>query len=88
MSQEKVDRYKKDKANRQKIMKREKLVRRLEITVAAVVLVGLISWFSVAVYRNSVAMAEDNAETVTTQMDVTAMDNYLTEISTAAAKAE
>ena len=34
MSQEKVDQYKKNKANRQKIMRREKILRRLEITVA------------------------------------------------------
>ena len=64
-------------------MKREKIVRRLEITIAAVVLVGLIVWFGTAVYQNSVAVAENNAETVTTSLDITAMDNYLTEISTA-----
>ena len=29
MSQEKVDQYKKNKANRQKIMRREKILRRL-----------------------------------------------------------
>ena len=46
MSQEKVNRYKKDKANRQKIMKREKIIRRLEITIAAVVVVGLLIWFT------------------------------------------
>ena len=83
MSQEKVDRYKKDKANRQKIMKKEKIIRRLEIGIAAVVLIGLISWFGVAVYQNSVAVAEDNAPTVSTSLDVTAIDDYLTEINTA-----
>ena len=42
MSQKKVDKYKQDKANRQKIMKREKVLRRVEITVAAVVLAALL----------------------------------------------
>ena len=52
MSQEKVDQYKKNKANRQKIMRREKILRRLEITVAALVLVGLVSWFSAVSYTH------------------------------------
>ena len=32
MSQEKVDRYKKEKANREKIMRRERWITRLEVT--------------------------------------------------------
>ena len=73
MSQEKVNRYKKDKANRQKIMKREKIIRRLEITIAAVVVVGLLIWFGTAVYQNSVAVAEDE---------------YLTGLTTSSTSAE
>ena len=88
MSQEKVDKYKKDKANRQKIMKKEKLLRRLEITIAAVVLVGLVSWFSVAVYQNAKSNAQENAESVVTSLDLTAMDDYLEEVSAAEAAAE
>ena len=88
MSQEKVNRYKKDKANRQKIMKREKIIRRLEITIAAVVVVGLLIWFGTAGYQNSVAVAEDNADTVTTSLDVSAMDEYLTGLTTSSSSAE
>ena len=55
MSQEKVDRYKKEKANREKIMRRERWITRLEVTAFVVVLATLIGWFSVAVYQNSVA---------------------------------
>lgn len=84
MSQEKVDRYKKDKANRQKIMKREKLVVRLEIAAVIVVLVGLISWFSFAVYQNVTASASADAETVTTSLDLTDIDAYMNELSSAA----
>ena len=88
MSQEKVDQYKKNKANRQKIMRREKILRRLEITVAALVLVGLVSWFSVAVYKNSEAQAQANAETVTTSLDVSAINDYMNEANSAATASE
>ena len=88
MSQEKVDQYKKNKANRQKIMRREKILRRLEITVAALVLVGLVSWFSVAVYKNSKAQAQANAETVKTSLDVSAINDYMNEANSAATASE
>ena len=88
MSQEKVDQYKKNKANRQKIMRREKILRRLEITVAALVLVGLVSWFSMAVYKNSKAQAQANAETVTTSLDVSAINDYMNEANSAATASE
>ena len=88
MSQEKVDQYKKNKANRQKIMRREKILRRLEITVAALVLVGLVSWFSVAVYKNSKAQAQAIAETVTTSLDVSAINDYMNEANSAATASE
>ena len=42
MSQEKVDRYKKEKANREKIMRRERWITRLEVTAFVVVLATLI----------------------------------------------
>ena len=60
MSQEKVDRYKKEKANREKIMRRERWITRLEVTAFVVVLATLIGWFSVAVYQNSVAEKKAN----------------------------
>ena len=43
MSQEKVDRYKQEKANRKKIMRKQKvmnIVRKSVLTVAALALVG------------------------------------------------
>ena len=42
MSQEKVDRYKKEKANREKIMRRERWITRLEVTAFVVVLATLV----------------------------------------------
>ncbi len=82
MSQKKVDRYKQEKVNREKNMKKEKVLRRVEIGAAAVVLAALLVWFCVAVYRNSQVKAVENADTVTTSMDVSAVDDYLNSLGT------
>ena len=82
MSQEKVDRYKKEKANREKIMRRERWITRLEVTAFVVVLAALIGWFSMAVYQNSVAEKKANRTTETTPMNVTDIQNYLSETNT------
>ena len=82
MSQEKVDRYKKEKANREKIMRRERWITRLEVTAFVVVLAALIVWFSMAVYQNSVAEKKANRTTETTTMNVTDIQNYLSETNT------
>lgn len=79
MSQEKVDKYKQEKANRQQIMRREKLVRRLEYGGITVVLAAAVVWFSVAVYKN--VEAGKPVEKTTTEMDVTALQNYLSGLS-------
>ena len=81
MSQEKVDKYKKEKASRQKIMRREKWLFRLECTATVLVLGGLIAWFSMAVYSNVQAQRESEREAVTTTMNVTGIQDYLSEIS-------
>ena len=82
MSQEKVDRYKKEKANREKIMRRERWITRLDVTAFVVVLAALIGWFSMAVYQNSVAEKKANRTTETTTMNVTDIQNYLSETNT------
>ena len=82
MSQEKVDRYKKENANREKIMRRERWITRLEVTAFVVVLAALIGWFSMAVYQNSVAEKKANRTTETTTMNVTDIQNYLTNTNT------
>ena len=82
MSQEKVDRYKKEKANREKIMRRERWITRLEVTAFVVVLAALVGWFSMAVYQNSVAEKKANRTTETTTMNVTDIQNYLSETNT------
>lgn len=56
MSQEKVDKYKKEKANRKKTMKKEKAmyyVRRCVVGVLAVALIGWIGYSAFNVYMSS-----------------------------------
>ncbi len=88
MSQEKVDRYKKEKANRQQIMRREKIRTRLGILAAAVVLVGLLGWFSVAVYQNSKATAAANQDVETIALDTTDIETYLNDVASESTEAE
>ena len=70
MSQEKVDRYKEYKANKQKIWKKEKRVRRLEYIAALVVVVALLGWFGFSVYQKVSDPGEQSAQVYT--MDTTA----------------
>lgn len=78
MSQEKVDKYKKEKANREKIQKREKRIFFFEKLAIGVVVLGMVGWIGYSVY--GVLTREDpNAEkaVVTTEMDTTAISDYL-----------
>ncbi len=82
MSQEKVDRYKKEKANRAKIQKKEKRVLFLEKFGIAAVCVVAVGWIGYSAY-NLVTRPDPNKEqeVVTTEMDITALNDYLTGIS-------
>ncbi|MGI6006211.1 MAG: hypothetical protein ACOX8E_01805 [Ruminococcus sp.] len=79
MSQEKVDRYKEYKANKQKIWKKEKRVRRLEYAAAVVVAVVLVGWFGISIYQKTTNSGDQPAEQYT--LDTTAVDEYLQSIT-------
>ena len=56
MSQEKVDRYKKEKANRKQIMKKEKAanaLRKCIVGVVGLILIGWIGYSAYGAYENS-----------------------------------
>ncbi|MDO5426039.1 MAG: hypothetical protein Q4F41_20245 [Eubacteriales bacterium] len=83
MSQEKVDRYKKEKANRAAIMKKEKQrIRAMKIggTILAIVIVG---WVGYSVYD---MVYEEPVNTYS--VDSTALDDYLSEMNAANAETE
>lgn len=56
MSQEKVDRYKKEKANRKETMKREKMkhmLRRFVVSICCLAMVGWLGYSAYNVYEES-----------------------------------
>lgn len=75
MSQEKVDRYKKEKANRKKTLKKERRVRllcKLAGCLAGVAIVGAIGYSAYNSYIN---------KPVEVTADMSAFDEYVTGIS-------
>ena len=82
MSQEKVDRYKEQKRNRVKIIKKEKRQWMLTKMAGGLVAVLLVVWVGVSVYNYS--EVSDNTATVdlpTYTVDTAALDDYLNEMT-------
>lgn len=75
MSQKKVDAYKEKKANREKIMKKEKRTAALRSGVMALVLIAIIGWIGVSFYGR--VQRSQSAEVTETVMDATAIDSYI-----------
>lgn len=73
MSQEKVDRYKKEKANRKKIMARQKVKRIIGIACGWVILLAIVGWAGVSAYN----IYDANRPIETFACDTTAIDEYL-----------
>lgn len=77
MSQEKVNRYKEEKANRKQLMekqKKQKALRKVAGIVIAVVLIGWVGYSAVDAYQES--RPRDVVE-----VDYTAVDEYLQTIA-------
>ena len=73
MSQAKVEQHKKDKANRKKIMAKER-VQRLAVRICAVVvLVAIVGWAGYTGYQ----YYEQNRPTKTIYADTTAISDYV-----------
>lgn len=77
MSQAKVDRYKKEKANRKKTIARNKLKARIAAVFTGVVVIGLAGWAGYAVYENY----EEKRPAETFYCDTTAIDDYLSSVT-------
>lgn len=82
MSQEKVDKYKKEKANREKLQKREKRTLFLEkLAIGAVALV-MVGWIGYSAYGVLTREDPDEEKTVVnTEMDTTAITDYLSQLA-------
>ncbi|MFV0466503.1 MAG: hypothetical protein ACK5ML_10565 [Lachnospiraceae bacterium] len=73
MSQAKVDRYKKNKKNRAKIMRREKIEVVVLKVVGVLAAAFIIGWAGVSAYNSY----EASRPVVTTAIDTTAISDYL-----------
>ena len=77
MSQAKVDQHKKDKANRKKEMRMEKL-ERTAVAVGGIIIVAAICvWIGFSVYNQSNSSAAANAENSSVEVNTDAVDDYL-----------
>ena len=78
MSQEKVDRYKQEKANRKQIMRKQKamgIARKLILAVVAIALVGWLGYSAFDIY-------ESGKERVVAEVNYDAVTNFLNNMST------
>lgn len=84
MSQKKVDAYKKEKANREKLIKKEKRILMLEKLAGIAVCVVAVCWIGFSVYDKS----QEDKETVVqeTEIDTAALDEYLSSLTAEAAE--
>ena len=81
MSQAKVDRYKEEKANRKKVMRKEKIANRLcKCAVAA----ALVVWIGYSAYN----MYESSRPVKEAEVNYQSVDTFNQEIASAATTAE
>lgn len=78
MSQAKVDRYKEEKRNREKIIKKQKREWMLTKVGMSVVALVMVAWVGVSVYQNVTAPdATEAADLPSYTVNTTALDEYL-----------
>lgn len=83
MSQQKVDKYKQDKANRSQIIKKQKRSVRIEIMAAVVVMVGLVGWFGWSYYNR----VEESRPPAEYPIDISGIEEYVTDLNASAEEA-
>ncbi len=83
MSQDKVDRYKQEKANRKKTLRRQKILNYVRTGVIGVVAVVLVGWIGFSAYN----VYDSNRESETVEIDYTSIDNLAQNITLADSEA-
>ena len=82
MSQEKVDRYKKEKANRKQLMRKQKVMGIVRKGVLTLVALALIGWLGYSAYD----MYESGRERVVAEVDYTSVTDYMESLTEQAAE--
>ncbi len=75
MSQEKVNRYKEEKANRKAIQAKEKRKKMIAKAVGGVIALGLVCWIGYSVYDMA-----NKPDTTPVEVDASALDDYINAI--------
>lgn len=75
MSQKKVDQYKKEKANRKKILKREKMQRRAAAIGATIVSAAIVVWVGYSAF--GYFSKQDDSAPIQTEVDLSAITEYM-----------
>jgi negative regulator of sigma E activity len=81
MSQAKVDRYKEEKRNRAKIIKKEKrewLATKAGLSIIALVLVA---WVGISAYNGITASDTSETEKPTYTVDTSAIDDFMSDLN-------
>ena len=73
MSQEKVNRYKEEKANRKQLIKKQKRNRIISRIVGVVVCLAIVGWLGYSIYDTSTK----NDAVSQTEVNLTAIQDYL-----------
>ncbi len=79
MSQAKVDRYKEEKKNRKKTIKKEKRNRVLARTAGIVVVAAIVCWIGFSGY----SYYQEKKPMTKTELSMTALNDYLSSLSDA-----
>lgn len=77
MSQAKVDRYKQEKANRKKIMKKQRMINILRKCVLSLAAIALVGWLGYSAYVTH----ESKQERAVAEVNYDAVNNYISGLS-------
>lgn len=76
MSQEKVTRYKEQKANRKATMKKQKMAKIFRSCIVVIVVVGAIAWIG----SSAVKLYQDTRPRETAEINYTSLDDYISNV--------
>lgn len=82
MSQAKVDRYKQEKKNRDKIIKKEKCQLAAMKAGVSVVAIALVAWVGVSVYHGLQSEDTTTAEKPSYTVNTSSLDEFITGLNT------
>jgi hypothetical protein len=77
MSQEKVNKYKQEKANRKQILKKQKRNRMITKVVGSIVCLAIVGWIGYSAYDSTAKKIASSQ----TEVDLSSLQNYLSGIS-------